>query len=335
MSSPPGQPVRRNRFIHDTLRDAIRTGRLLPGLVLTESALARFFNVSRAPAADALARLAEMRLISRHDGRGFVVGDGSAPVRRDDLARSGLRLPLGSDDLLTARSARETLYPAVEVEVASATPYGAFQISEAALARHHGVGRTTSREILSRLDRIGLVEQSANGRWLAPRLDARAVREHYQMRALLEPVALSAAMGADGVEAAVGAALERIARARDAAPVRGPRDIDEIEADLHARIVGAAPNVQMRHAIRRSQLPLIATHAAFDRYRRWAEMRRVLDDHEVVLIALRDGRPDDAASAMAAHLAHGERTTLAYFAERPDPPDGIVPDYMTPARDGG
>ena len=53
-AAAPGRPVRRNRFIYDTLRDAIRRDRLEPGQILTESALARFFDVSRAPAAEAL-----------------------------------------------------------------------------------------------------------------------------------------------------------------------------------------------------------------------------------------------------------------------------------------
>lgn len=329
-TNPAGQPVRRNRFIFDTLDAAIRGGGLEPGLVLTESALARFFEVSRAPASDALARLAEAGLVTRHDGRGFVVGDGTAPARREDLARSGLSLPDGSGELLAARSARETLYPHVEVEVAGATAYGAFQIASAALARHHDVGRTTSHEILSRLERIGLVEQSANGRWVAPRLDARAVREHYEMRRLLEPVAMTRAMAVAGTQEAVKRALTRIAQARASGPARDPRGINEIEADLHARIVRAAPNAQMRHAIRRSQLPLIATHAAFDRYRSWAEMRRVLDDHGAILEALQDGRTGDAEAAMVEHLRHGERTTLAYFAAEPNPPEGVVPPYMVP-----
>ena len=190
---PDTQPVRRNRFIYDTLRGNIRAGALPPGLVLTESALARLFDVSRAPAADALARLARDGLVARHGGRGFLVGDGTDPPVRTNLSAADIAIPEDSHGILAARSARETLYPRVEVEVAGATGYGSFHITSAALARHYGVSRTTSQELLSGLERVGLVRQGANGRWTAPRLTARAVRDHYEMRALLEPVALLAA----------------------------------------------------------------------------------------------------------------------------------------------
>ena len=320
------QPTRRNRFIHETLRDNIRDGRLPDGLVLTESALARLFEVSRAPAADALERLAADGLVSRHGGRGYLVGDGRSEPVRMDLERTGLRIPRNSHDILTARSARDTLYPRVEREVASAVSYGAFTVAGPAMARHFGVSRTTAQEVLSRLQRVGVVEQAANGRWIAPRLTANAVRDHYQIRHLLEPVALVAAV--DGADGRVAAALDRIAaiRARDSSNTA--RAINAVESDLHERIVLACPNVRMRETLRRSQLPLIATHAAFDRYRRGPEMARVLDDHGAILVALRADRKDEAAELMRRHLEHGERTTLEYMRADPRPPRGIVPSYM-------
>ncbi|WP_308918005.1 GntR family transcriptional regulator [Jannaschia sp. LMIT008] len=325
------QPVRRNRFIHDTLRDAIGRGALPPGLVLTESALARLFDVSRAPASDALALLAAEGLVARHDGRGFLVGDGTDPPLRRDLDPADLDLPQDGGTVLAARSARETLYPRVEVEVAAATGYGSFLVTSGALARHYGVSRTTSQELLTRLERVGLVEQSLNGRWVAPRLTPEAVAHHYEMRRLLEPVALRHVCAPDragATAAAADAALRRIAALRAAQAPPGADDITAVEDDLHAGIVLACPNPRMRDTIRRSQLPLIATHAAFDRYRSAPEMERVLADHEGVLRALRDADPDRAAARMARHLDQGERTTIAYVAADPTAPPGVVRPYM-------
>ena len=162
------------------------------------------------------------------------------------------------------------------------------------------------------------------------RLDARAVREHYQMRALLEPVAMVEAMAAGGVGDVLDAALGRIEAARRSARIETAGGVAEIEADLHDRIMRAAPNARMRRAIRQSQLPLIATHGAFDRYRRWAEMETILDDHEAVLRALAAGRPAEASAALADHLRRGEATTLDYLADDPAAPPDILLPYLDP-----
>ena len=325
----PAPPIKRNRFIYETVREAIKGGSLPARLVLTESALARFFGVSRAPAADALSELAREGLVARHDGRGFVIGDGSGEPLRANLSEAGLRLPEGTRDRLAARSARDTLYPRVEVEVASASAYDNYHIGSNALAQHYGVSRTTSHEILSRLERVGLVEQTENGRWIVRQLTVQAVSDHYQMRRLLEPVALMEAVEA-GAHVAVAKALARIKRQRRSDPLRTTREINAIEADLHRDIVLACPNASMRDTLHRSQLPLIATHAAFDRYRSKGEMRRVLDDHEAILTALASGAWSEASEAMVLHLRHGERTTLDYVHANPAPPPGLIPDYMTP-----
>ena len=234
-------------------------------------------------------------------------------------------MPKGSRDILAARSTRETLYPQVEVEVAGATGYGTWQITSAALALHYGVSRTSSQEILSRLEQVGLVRQAANGRWIAPRLTPADLHDQYEMRLILEPIALlQAALSED----TIARALTRIARLRQAGASDDPSDITAVEHELHVDIVLACPNGRMRDTVRRSQLPLIATHAGFDRYRQWSEMARVLDDHEAILHPLADGEREVAARALQDHLRHGEATTLEYLLAEPVPPAGVIPAYL-------
>jgi DNA-binding GntR family transcriptional regulator len=325
-TSPTRTPVRRNRHIHEVLRDNIRDGRLEAGLVLTESALSRLFNVSRAPAADALSRLMQDGLVTRHDGRGYLVGDGSAPVLRKSLDDAGLVLPDQAEGL-GPRGWRGALYPAIEAEVAGCISYGTFGLTGAAMAKHLGVSRIVTQDILARLERVGLVEQGANGRWIAPRLTVQSARDHYQMRRLLEPVAL-----VDGARQAgpalIAEARARIADLRIVGFVAGP-DMNAVEHDLHRQIVLSCTNPQMRDAIQRCQLPLIVTHLAFNRYRHDAETARVLDDHDSVLAALQEGDGDRAAALMAAHLDHGLRTTTDYLERPPAPLPGPIPAYMT------
>ncbi len=323
------QPTRRNRLIHDTLSRAIRGGTLPDGLVLTQSNVGRFFGVSRAPAADALMRLEGDGLIARFAGRGYVVGPSDAAPLRIALDQTPLEQLDPGALALGARNWRETLYPAVEAEIAVCTSYGSFALLSTALARHYGFSRTTSHEMLSRLERVGLIEQRANGRWVAPAMTEGDIRDHYQMRRLLEPVALLSAAESAGGAALVDTARGRIAalRARGTPPSRD--DITALERDLHVNLVQACANKRMRETLHRSQLPLIATHTAFDRYLDTAEMHRVLDDHDAILTALAEGRERDAKRAMRAHLAQGLASTLAYMARDPVPPPGLVPPYMT------
>lgn len=323
------QPTRRNRLIHDILSRAIRDGTLPDGLVLTQSNVGRFFGVSRAPAADALARMEKDGLIFRFEGRGHVVGAPGAAPLRIALERTALDRLTPDTLALGARNWRETLYPAVEAEIAVCTSYGSFALLSTALARHYGFSRTTSHEMLSRLERVGLIEQRANGRWVAPAMTTGDIRDHYQMRDLLEPVALLSAAGSEGGAALIAAARDRIAALRASGTAPSRDDITALERDLHVNLVQACANKRMRETLHRSQLPLIATHTAFDRYLDTAEMRRVLDDHDAILTALAAGRGKGAKRAMRAHLAQGLASTLAYMARDPVPPPGLVPPYMT------
>ncbi len=61
-------------------------------------------------------------------------------------------------------------------------------------------------------------------------------------------------------------------------------------------------NQQLRDAIRRSQLPLIATHDSFKRYRDAGEMQTLLAEHEAVFQCLIEGRLNEAMAALESHL---------------------------------
>lgn len=322
------QPIRRNQHIYDVLRANIVEGRVQPGLLLTESALSRLFSVSRAPTADALARLADEGLVVRHEGRGFLVGGGSSTPLRVPLEASGLAIPPTSAENIAVRGWRDALYPTLEIEIAGCISYGTFGVAGAAMAKHYAVSRTTTQEMLGRLERVGLVEQGTNGRWIAPRLTVKGARDHYEMRRLLEPVALLDSVRRLG-EGPVVAARARIAKLRPRSARLTVDDITAVEADLHRVLVDGCSNEPMRATITRSQLPLIATHMAFSRYLQTAEMARVLDDHDAVLVALQRGKDEVAASLLRDHLDQGLKTTVRYLEGNPDPPLGLIPPYMT------
>lgn len=297
----PTAPGRRSDAIYSVLHEHLSRGIFDPGLVLTESAIARAFGVSRSPAAAALERLAQDGFISAFAGRGYLVGaKANAPLRRD-LFEAGLSVDRGQLDEMQQRGWRDRLYPLVERDVAASMAYGPFQIVGTTLAETFGVSRTVAHEVLTRLERVGLVQQGNNGRWYVPRLTVRDVEDHYEVRSVLEPIAL-----VDGAKSMDKAEIQiRLDRAR-ALVARGKASSDaeivQLENDLHRDIVLSCRNGQFRQIIERSQLPLIATHLTFERYLNDEEILPSAEQHVVILEALVQGDDFAASLAMKTHL---------------------------------
>lgn len=321
------QPVRRNQLVYDVLRDHLVSDRLPPGLVVTESGVARAFGVSRAPAATALARLEKERLLARFEGRGYLVGRPDGTVIRERLEEAGLIVSNRVRERLAERGWLDRAYSTIEEEIAGCLGYGTFRVVAASLAEHCGMSRMTAQLILSRLERVGLLQQESNRHWMAPQLVADGIADHYAMRRLLEPAALREAaviLTRSRLEAAIGRIEATVQDGRTCTA----EDIMTIENDLHRSIVLSCRNQQLRQTIYRSQLPLLATHVAFGRHKIRDEMNSIFDEHMAVFEGLRDGDIDRACRMLVAHIDNGEQLTLRYF-ETPRPiPRGLVPPYM-------
>src|SRR5262249_14021867 len=81
--------------VEGVLRENILAGRLPPGFVLLEGAIAGILQTSRAPVQRALRMLEAEGLVHRFDGRGCLVGplDGSVKPLRRDIREFDLILP--------------------------------------------------------------------------------------------------------------------------------------------------------------------------------------------------------------------------------------------------
>jgi DNA-binding GntR family transcriptional regulator len=313
-------------LIYDVLREHIVDGSFPRGLVLGEASVARAFQASRVPAAVALRQLKRDGLLSDFDGRGYVTGEGTTPVRLD-LVAAGLRLPATLADELRIRNRRERIYPEVEHSVAACLAYGRFLLNESALAEHYGVSRTVAHEVLTRLERTGLVTQDTNQRWYAGPLTAELLREHFEMRWLLEPIALAQA----SPRVAAGEITEKLARAEKARSRRlKPAELERLERDLHVDVVLRCDNRQLRETIRRSQLPIIATHSTFEHGPDSQAIEDMLAEHIVVLAALAAGRPAEAMTALEAHLRRSLPPIIELLRKLAPLSDDQRPPYLVP-----
>ena len=177
--------------------------------------------------------------------------------------------------------------------------YGRFLLNESLLAEHYDVSRTVAHEIVTRLDRVGLVEQDRNRRWYAGPLTGNLMREHFELRWLLEPVALQQAFP----HLQRAELLKKESRIRDLqVGLRTAAKLERLERDLHIDTVLRCTNTRLSEAIKRSQLPLLATHDIFQRHHDADEVETMLAEHLSIFRHLIADEPHKARVALERHL---------------------------------
>lgn len=304
-------PTHLYAVIADVLEKHIRVGRLPPGLVLLEMPIAEIFQTSRAPVQRALAELEARQLIHRFDGRGFLVGPkeiGIAPIRTP-FRSLDISLSPQADAALQTRTSWERIYTAVEQAVASCLVFGRYRIIEAELADHYAVSRTVARDVLGRLQERGLVRKNQSSRWVAGPLTAKDIRELYEMRAVLEPLALRSAFPQTPREV-IEAHRDRCMLATT--EIWTAERLDRIEADLHETLILATTNERLAENLRHVQLPLVET----ERFLRSVGLpidARVAAEHRIVYDLLLHDAVDAASAALTDHLQAEARRSIIHL----------------------
>lgn len=317
------QSVPLYEMIYAVLRRHIEEDRLPAGLVIGEAGVARAFKASRVPAAAALRRLREEGLLGDHEGRGYLVGQGE-PIRME-LEAAGLDL---GGTLDQQRNRHEWIYPEVEHAVASCLAHGRFLLNESALAEHYKVSRTVAHEVLTKLERTGIVVQESNQRWYAGPLTPDGIRHHFEMRWLLEPVALR--------QAYPSLKRDDLMARRDhltalAAGTVSPVKVERIEHDLHYLTLAGCENPLLLATVRRSQLPLLATHWTFQHFQDPGEISNLVVDHLAIFDQLIAGKLEGAAATLEHHLRRSVDHNIELWRKLGDLPDHLHKDYLIAA----
>ena len=226
------------------VRTNIESGRLPPGTALTEYGLAQELSLSRVPVGRALQRLEQEGLLARDGARGYVVG--GAP-RLSGRERQELEIPDDVLDLVRRRTEWRKIWDRVQGDLVACMPFGRFKIVEMTMAAHYGVSRTVTRDLLARLDTLGLVEHEGRSQCYLRRLTPGLMAELYQMRRLLEPAALMQAAPFHDK-----ASLERMRADLLAAEARypaiSPDSFAKFEQDLHLELDRRLPKPNAGHA---------------------------------------------------------------------------------------
>lgn len=281
---------------YEILADRIGSGAIAPGTRLGESGVAARFGISRAPARQALAELQRSGLVEKSDGRGYTVRSGAAGRPMADT-----ELPATEQPKLLSLSSWERIYGEVEGEIAARTSFDAWRVNEAVLARHYNVSRTVARDVVARLQQRGLVRKDDRARWYAPALTRDHVGELYELRWLLEPVALTkaAAHVPDEYLARMSTALEQAIG--DPSSIGGST-LDDLEQQLHVTLLGHCGNGTLMQAITLPQSLLIAHRFLYRWTPRLFNSEPFLPEHLEIVRRLEAGKTAEAALLLERHL---------------------------------
>ncbi|AZL58161.1 GntR family transcriptional regulator [Tabrizicola piscis] len=181
------------------------------------------------------------------------------------------------------------------------------------LARDLDISQTPVREALSRLEREGLVRKAhLIGYSAAPQLTRKQFDDLYEFRLLLEPE--GAKLAARNMTSEAMAAIEAIAADMENSGTPVDRNsrysrFARADAQFHDAILRVGGNNVMRQALSGQHVHLHLFRLMFHA-RVTAE---ALEEHERLLVALRNRDPDAAAQAMRDHIQRSHDRLLAAF----------------------
>lgn len=291
-----------HRRIGVILDAAILNRTLEPGAILLEAVIAEALSTSRTPVKAALERLRADSRVEKRNGRGYVVldEDGATPSKTFRPDRDSY-LALTSAAQLGGRtsSAWSRIYHEVEAQVATGALYGRLRIVEGELAKNFDVSRTVARDVLSRIEKVGLVVKDERGHWRVLALTPERTRNIYELRRALEPLALRrvAELGRHGGAADM---RDRLAAARERLPYVAPWEVCAFERELHVDLLGACGNPEIVKALRIGQLQIAANDQLLGELA--LHFPQILREHLDIADRLAADDISGASDALAAHL---------------------------------
>ncbi|EHP42630.1 GntR family transcriptional regulator [Cupriavidus basilensis OR16] len=286
--------------IVDLLRKAIVEGSLEQGTVLLEGHVAEILRSTRSPVRQALRELEADGVVSRFEGRGFVAGPAGTAPRRIPLDPAMLGVD-SEPDVARKTLGWEVIYDEVERDLVHLSVFGRYRVNEIELARHFNVGRTVVRDVLLRLESLGILEKDERLRWVITPLDAKRIHDLYELRSLVEPAALRAAIGhANRVE--IERMIGDLHKAQRVYPKVSRTAMDNLEHDLHVQLLSQCPNKELLGSLQRTRCILTLSKHVLGVSTPMPEADPFMSEHIAVLQAAADGAPRKAADLLRDHL---------------------------------
>lgn len=319
--------------VHAALASAIAEGGLRPGAILLEASIAEALMTSRTPVKAALEALRAEGRLAKRPGRGYVVldADGGQPRHAIRVERATFAA-LAKPDAFSSRApaAWARIYHEVETQIAGGALYGRMRIIELELAKAFGVSRTVAREVLSQIEKAGLVFKDERNFWRILPLTPERTTHIYEIRRALEPIALRRAAERGRHDGAADM-RDRLEAARGRLPNVAAHEVCGFERELHVDLLSACGNPEIVRALRSGQLQIAANRRLFGELTE--HFPQILREHLEVADRLAANDLGGASEALAAHLDEAkailiDRVTALATASPP-----TFPSYLQRERD--
>lgn len=264
---------------------------------LTEVGVARDFGVSRATVRNAFKNLEKIGLIEHGGKRGYIVSS-SAIDKSKGAPYSEVKI---NDTPLINVASWEGIYQDLSRKAVARSAYGSWRIIETELASSYDVSRTVAREVLARLEHVGIIRKDNRGRWVLPALTPQRVTQLYEMRWILEPMALRHA--SPNVPRAL---LEEMQHELDIVLSQPefvpPQEFDRLEQRLHIELLSYGDNAILIETLQHYHALLITNAHLYDTTPSAYEVDPFMGEHLEIVNALLANHIDVAADRLERHL---------------------------------
>ena len=282
----------------DSLAADIANGAIPKDRRLTESWVAELFGISRVPARQALVELAQRGLIRKAEGRGYAIAVEAAAGA--DCSNGDPHVRRSADSRMQFLPSWQLIYTEIESEIFARTSLDGWRVNALALAKHYGVSRTVAQDVMARLQQRGVIRKDERGRWFAPALTDKHIHDLFELRWVLEPLALEKALPRlpEGL-------LERVRRNLDeavAAPLVTGETLDRLEQELHVELLGHCDSASLLEAIRLPQTLLVAHHFLYQWTSGLFASEPFLPEHLEIVTCLQSDNLAGAQRALVHHL---------------------------------
>ncbi len=190
------------------------------------------------------------------------------------------------------------------------------QLLEAHLAQDFHVSQTSVREALFHLEQYGLVRRVPNKSTFVTKLSVEDLKERLDVRMLLEEQA--AILATPQMNETHLHELSSRAEAISVAVLQNAYfDLSLVDFDFHHYIWERSGNKVLSQTLDRLSAPLFA-FASGIRNAHHDDLRKVVNSHEAIVAALRQGEPEGVREAMRAHFRHSYEVILSHGQEVPE-----------------
>jgi len=320
LEAPEKLSMQQNAFLQ--LKEMIKQGRIRPGEKLLEVQVAKAFGISRSPARHALQALCEAKMVQETSGRGYQVAGRSKP---EDVGQVALL-----EKLQIAPSRQwERVYAKVEQELCIRVLFGSVRVIEAPLAEYFGVSRTVARDVLGRMQSVGMVSKDGLGHWFAEQVSSARIRHLFEIRAILEPEALRQAAPFFSREE-----LERISRSLRFPDSGTPMEMSTIgraETDMHVDLLSRCPNREIIHALKRTHVLFVPSLYLVDPNLNVPRdiLETVFHEHLMIVDQLLAKNVRKASANLRRHLEGAHARWMVRFEIAAKSPFPALPPYLT------